>query len=187
MKIKASQVRRGMAIEFRNELYRITDSVHVTPGKGPAMMQIKMKRISDGTKAEHRFRPDEFVEKATLITKEYQYLYHGGHHHTFMDLETYEQLQLDDEMLGDAIHFLLPETTVQIQFYEGQPVGIELPPSVEIQVAETEPTLRGATATGSYKPATLETGFVTQVPPFIETGEKIRVDTRDGKYLDRAK
>jgi elongation factor P len=187
MKIKASQVRKGMAIEFRSELYRVTDSVHVTPGKGPAMMQIKMKRISDGTKAEHRFRPDEFVEKATLITKDYQYLYHGGHHYTFMDLETYEQLQLDAEMLEDAVHFLLPETIVQIQFYQGQSVGIELPPSVEMKVTETEPTLRGATATGSYKPATLETGFVTQVPPFIETGEKIRVDTRDGKYLDRAK
>jgi len=187
MKIKASQIRRGMAVEFKNELYRITDSLHVTPGKGPAMMQIKMKRISDGTKAEHRFRPDEFVEKATLITKEYQYLYHGGHHYTFMDLETYEQLQLDEEMLEDAVHFLLPETIVQIQFYQGQSVGIELPPSVEMKVTQTEPTLRGATATGSYKPATLETGFVTQVPPFIETGEKIRVDTRDGKYLDRVK
>lgn len=187
MKIKASQVRRGMAIEFKNELYRVTDSVHVTPGKGPAMMQIKMKRLSDGTKAEHRFRPDESVEKATLITKEYQYLYQGGNHYTFMDLETYEQLQLDDDTLGDAVNFLLPETIVQIQFYQGQSVGIELPPSVEMQVTETEPTLRGATATGSYKPAILETGFVTQVPPFIETGEKIRIDTRDGKYLDRVK
>jgi elongation factor P len=187
MKIKASQVRRGNAIEFKNELYRVTDSVHVTPGKGPAMMQIKMKRISDGTNAEHRFRPEEYVEKATLITKEYQYLYHGGDHYTFMDLETYEQLHLDEEMLGDATNFLLPETIVQIQFYQGQSVGIELPASVEMKVTETEPTLRGATATGSYKPATLETGFVTQVPPFIETGEKIRIDTRDGKYMDRAK
>jgi elongation factor P len=187
MKIKASQVRRGNAIEFRNDLYRVTDSVHVTPGKGPAMMQIKMKRISDGTNAEHRFRPEEYVEKATLITKEFQYLYHGGSHYTFMDLETYEQLQLDEETLGDAMNFLLPETIVQIQFHQGQSVGIELPPSVEMKVTQTEPTLRGATATGSYKPATLETGFVTQVPPFIETGEIIRVDTRDGKYLDRAK
>lgn len=187
MKIKASQVRKGMVIEFKNELCRVTDSIHVTPGKGPAMMQIKMKRLSDGTKAEHRFRPDESVEKATLITKEYQYLYHGGHHYTFMDLETYEQLQLDEEKLEDAVNFLLPETIVQIQFYQGESVGIELPPAVEMTVTETEPTLRGATATGSYKPATLETGFVTQVPPFIEIGEKIRVDTRDGKYLDRAK
>lgn len=187
MKIKASQVRRGNAIEFKNELYRVTDSVHVTPGKGPAMMQIKMKRISDGTNAEHRFRPEEYVEKATLITKEFQYLYQGGGHYTFMDLQTYEQLQLDEETLGDATNFLLPETIVQIQFNQGQSVGIELPPSVEMKVTQTEPTLRGATATGSYKPATLETGFVTQVPPFIETGEIIRIDTRDGKYLDRAK
>jgi len=187
MKIKASQVRRGNAIEFKNELYRVTDSVHVTPGKGPAMMQIKMKRISDGTNAEHRFRPEEYVEKATLITKEFQYLYQGGGHYTFMDLQTYEQLQLDEETLGDATNFLLPETIVQIQFNQGQSVGIELPPSVEMKVTQTEPTLRGATATGSYKPATLETGFVTQVPPFIETGEIIRIDTRDGTDLDRAK
>lgn len=187
MKIKAIQLRKGMAIEFRGALFRVTDAVHVTPGKGSAMMQIKMKHISDGTNAEHRFRPEEYVEKATLITKEYQYLYKGSHHYTFMDLETYEQINLDEEMLDDAVNFLLPETVVQIQFYEADPFGIELPPSVELEVIETEPILKGATATGSYKPAKLETGYVTQVPPFIETGEKIRIDTRDGKYLDRAK
>jgi len=187
MKIKALYVRKGMVVQFRNDLYRVTDSVHVTPGKGSAMMQVKMKRLSDGTNAEHRFRPDESVEKATLITKEYQYLYHGSHHYTFMDLETYEQINLDEEMLGDNIYFLLPETIVQIQFNQGNPVGIELPASVELEVTETEPVLKGATATSSYKPATLSTGYITQVPPFIEVGEKIRVDTRDGKYLDRAK
>jgi elongation factor P len=187
MKIKAGQVRKGMVIEFRNELMRITESIHVTPGKGSAMMQVKMKRISDGTKAEHRFRPDEYVEKATLITKEYQYLYKGSHHYTFMDLETYEQINLEEDMLDDAVYFLIPETIVQIQFYQGNAIGVELPPSVELQITETEPTLKGATATSSYKPATLETGYITQVPPFIESGEKIRVDTRDGKYLDRVK
>ena len=187
MKIKAVQVRKGMVIEFRNELMRVTESIHVTPGKGSAMMQVKMKRISDGTKAEHRFRPEEFVEKATLISKEYQYLYKGGDHYTFMDLETYEQINLDDDMLDEAVNFLIPETIVQILFYQGNPIGVELPPSVELEITETEPILKGATATGSYKPATLETGFITQVPPFIESGEKIRVDTRDGKYLDRAK
>lgn len=187
MKIKAVQVRKGMVIEFRNELMRITESIHVTPGKGSAMMQVKMKRISDGTKAEHRFRPDESVEKATLITKEYQYLYKGSHHYTFMDLETYEQINLEEDMLDDAVYFLMPETIVQIQFYQGNAIGVELPPSVELQITETEPILKGATATSSYKPATLETGYITQVPPFIESGEKIRVDTRDGKYLDRVK
>lgn len=187
MKIKAIQIRKGMVIEFRNDLFRVTESVHVTPGKGSAMMQVKMKRISDGSNAEQRFRPDESVEKATLINREYQYLYHDAHHYTFMDMETFEQLHLNGEMLGDDVYFLLPETIVQIQFYQGHPVGVELPPSVELTVTETEPTLKGATATSSYKPATLETGFITQVPPFVETGEKIRVDTRDGKYLDRVK
>ncbi len=150
-------------------------------------MQVKMKRLSDGTNAEHRFRPDEAVEKATLITKEYQYLYQDGDDYIFMDLETYEQISLNKEMLGDAIYYLLPETIVQIQFYEGKPVGVELPQAVELRVVETEPTLKGATVTSSYKPAKLETGLVTQVPPFIEEGEVIRVDTRDGKYLDRVK
>ncbi len=187
MKIKAIQIRKGNVIEFKGDLYRVTEAIHVTPGKGQALMQVKMKRLSDGTNAEHRFRPDEAVEKATLITKEYQYLYQDGDDYVFMDLETYEQINLNKEMLGDAIYYLLPETIVQIQFYEGKPVGIELPQAVELRVVETEPTLKGATVTSSYKPAKLETGLVTQVPPFIEEGEVIRVDTRDGKYLDRVK
>lgn len=187
MKIKALQARKGNIIEFRGELYRITEHTHVTPGKGPAMVQVKMKKISDSTNAEHRFRPDEAVEKVALISKEFQFLYDDSENYTFMDLESYEQLQLNKDMMGDAVNFLLPETIVQIQFYQNNPVGIELPASVELEVVDTEPTLKGATATGSYKPATLETGFVTQIPPFISIGEKIRVDTRDGKYLDRVK
>ncbi len=187
MKIKAIQIRKGNVIEYKGDLYRVTEAIHVTPGKGQALMQVKMKRLSDGTNAEHRFRPDEAVEKATLITKEYQYLYQDGDDYIFMDLETYEQISLNKEMLGDAIYYLLPETIVQIQFYEGKPVGVELPQAVELRVVETEPTLKGATVTSSYKPAKLETGLVTQVPPFIEEGEVIRVDTRDGKYLDRVK
>ena len=187
MKIKAIQIRKGNVIEYKGDLYRVTEAIHVTPGKGQALMQVKMKRLSDGTNAEHRFRPDETVEKATLITKEYQYLYQDGDDYIFMDLETYEQISLNKEMLGDAIYYLLPETIVQIQFYEGKPVGVELPQAVELRVVETEPTLKGATVTSSYKPAKLETGLVTQVPPFIEEGEVIRVDTRDGKYLDRVK
>ncbi len=185
MKIKAIQIRKGNVIEFKNDLYRVTEATHVTPGKGQALMQIKMKRLSDGTRAESRFRPDESVEKATLITKEFQYLYQDGDMYYFMDLETYEQLHITREMLGDDVLYLLPETVVQIQFHEGNPIGIELPASVELKVVETEPNIRGATATSSYKPATLETGLVVQIPPFIETGEIIRIDTRDGKYLDR--
>jgi len=187
MKIKAIQVRKGNVIEFRGDLYRVTEAVHVTPGKGQAMMQVKMKRLSDGTNAEHRFRPDEAVEKATLISKEYQFLYRDGDNFYFMDLETYEQISLNSEMIGDSEYYLLPDTIVQILFYEGQPIGVELPASVELKVVETEPNIKGATVSSSYKPATLETGLVVQVPPFIEIGDVIRVDTREGKYLDRAK
>ncbi len=187
MKIKAIQIRKGNVIEFRGELYRVTDAVHVTPGKGQALMQIKMKRLSDGTNAEHRFRPDEAVEKATLISKEYQFLYRDGDHFYFMDLETYEQISLSSEMIGDSEYYLLPDTIVQILFYEGQPIGVELPAAVELKVVETEPNIKGATVSSSYKPAKLETGVTVQVPPFIEVGDVIRVDTREGKYLDRAK
>ncbi len=187
MKIKAIQIRKGMVIEYRGALHRVTEAIHVTPGKGQALMQVKMKRLSDGTNAEHRFRPDEAVEKATLISREFQYLYQDGDDFSFMDMETYEQILLNREMLGDAVDYLVPETIVQIQFYENKPVGVELPAAVELKVVETEPNLKGATVSSSYKPATLETGLQTQVPPFIEVGDVIRVDTRDGKYLDRAR
>lgn len=187
MKIKAIQVRKGNVVEYNGDLYRVTEANHVTPGKGPALMQVKMKRISDGVNAENRFRPDESVEKATLISREYQYLYKDGHHFCFMDLETYEQINLTEDQLGDGVNFLLPEAIVQILLYEDNPVDIDLPASVELKVVETDPNLKGATVSSSYKPATLETGYITQIPPFIEAGEVIRVDTRDGKYLDRVK
>ncbi len=187
MKMKAIQVRKGNVLQIDKELYRVTESNHVTPGKGQAMMQVKMKRLSDGNKAEKRFRPNESVEKATLSTREYQYLYQDGNSYVFMDLETFEQISLDTEMLEDNVYYLLPETMVQILFHENRPIGVELPGSVELKVVETEPSLKGATVSSSYKPATLETGLATQIPPFIEAGEIIRVDTRDGKYLDRVK
>ncbi len=187
MKIKAIQIRKGNVIEFKGELYRVTESVHVTPGKGQALMQVKMKRLSDGVNAENRFRPDESVEKATLTTHEYQFLYADGDLYHFMDMETYEQIHLSKEMLGDDVYYLLPETIVQILFHEGKPVGVELPGVVELKVVETQPNIKGATVSSSYKPAKLETGLVTQIPPFVEEGEVIRVDTATGKYIERAK
>ncbi len=187
MKIKAIQIRKGMVLEYNKALCRVTEATHVTPGKGQAVMQVKMKRLSDGTNVENRFRPDESVEKATLITKEFQYLYDDGDNLHFMDLESYEQIHLTREMLGDNLYYLLPETIVQIQIHQGVPIGVELPASVELKVVETEPNIKGATASSSYKPATMETGLVTQIPPFVEVGEVVRIDTRDGKYLDRVK
>lgn len=187
MKIKAIQVRKGNVIEYGGELYRVTEATHVTPGKGQALMQVKMKRLSDGIKAEDRFRPGEFIEKATLLTREYQYLYQDGDLYYFMDLETYEQFHLPSEMLGDDAYFLVPETIVQILLRNDVPIGVELPAVVELKVVETEPNLKSATISSSYKPAKLETGLATQIPPFVEVGEIIRVDTSTGRYLERAK
>lgn len=187
MKIKAIQIRKGNILVYNGELCVVTDSTHVTPGKGQALMQVKMKRLKDGSNVEQRFRPDESVEKATVTTKEMQFLYADGHNYVFMDNETYEQISLDDEFLGDSKYFLKDGMNVQVQFHESTPVGIELPASVELEVVETEPNIKGATVSSSYKPAKLENGLTVQVPPFIEIGDKIRVDTRDLKYLERVK
>ncbi|OPX31314.1 elongation factor P [candidate division KSB1 bacterium 4484_188] len=187
MKIKAINVRKGNVIEYRNELYRVTEFVHVTPGKGPAFIQLKMKRLSDGVNAENRFRPDESMEKATLQTREHQFLYNDGDIYYFMDMETYEQIHITNSLLGDDIYYLLPETMVQILFHGTTPVGVELPGVVELKVIETEPSLKGATVSSSYKPAKLETGLNTQIPPFISEGEVVRIDTATGKYIERAK
>jgi elongation factor P len=187
MKIKANQLRKGNIIQYNNDLYTVTESIHVTPGKGPAMMQVKMKRLADGVRGDQRFRPDEHVEKAEMRTKEHQYLYQDGDTYIFMDLESFEQIHLTDELLGDNFYYLLPETIVQILFHEKEPVGIELPGVVDLKVIETQPNLKTATVSSSYKPAKLETGLMTQIPPFIEEGDIIRVETSSGKYLERAK
>jgi elongation factor P len=187
MKIKAIQIRKGNVLQRNGELFRVIDSTHVTPGKGQALMQVKMKRLNDDLKVENRFRPDEYVEKATLISRQYQYLYQDGNLYYFMDMETYEQIYLASEAMGEDALYLLPETIVQILFHENSPIGIELPGVVDLKVVETEPNLKGATVSSSYKPAKLETGLTVQIPPFIEIGEVVRVDTSSGKYLERAK
>ncbi len=187
MKIKAIQIRKGNILEYRGDLFRVIESFHVTPGKGQALMQVKMKRLNDGLKTEDRFRPDESVEKATLITREYQYLYQDGELYYFMDMETYEQIHLPQEVLGDDTYYLTPELIVQMLIHENTPIGIELPGVVELKVVETEPNLKGATVSSSYKPAKLETGLTAQIPPFIEIGEIVRIDTTSGRYLERAK
>ncbi len=187
MKIKASQIRKGNIIEYNGELYRVTEMTHITPGNWRAIIQVTMKRLRDEVKSENRYRPDEAVEKATMTTREHQYLYKDDNNYYFMDLETFEQIHLTAEMLGDDAYYLMPETVVQILFSDNIPVGVELPGVVELKVVETEPNIKGATISSSYKPAVLETGMTVQIPPFIETGEVIRVDTSSGKYLERAK
>jgi len=187
MKIKAIQLRKGNVILFKDGLYMVSEFQHVTPGKGPAFFQTKLKNIKTGNNAENRFRPDEAVEKADLDSRKMEFLYEDGGEYYFMDLETYDQFPLSKNLLGDAPFFLLPNTPVEVSFYEGQAIGIELPLTVELKVAETDPNLKTATVSSSYKPAVMETGFKIQIPPFIEEGEVIRIDTRDGKYLERAK
>ncbi len=187
MKLKATNLRKGMIIEYNNDLYQLTEVFHNTPGKGQASVQTKMKNIKTGIKAENRFRSDETAIKASLDSKEMEFLYNDGDDFYFMDTETYDQIPLQSDILGESHLYLLPNTKVTINFYQNNPVSIELPGSVELKVVETEPTLKTATVSSSYKPALAETGLKIQVPPFISEGEVVRIDTTDGKYLERVK
>jgi elongation factor P len=187
MKLKAIQLRKGNVIIFNGDLYTLTEVTHITPGKGQAVIQTKMKSVKAGVNAENRFRPDEGVEKADLRNRQMEYLYEDGSFYYFMDTETFEQYPLNVEFLGDAPQYLLPNTKVDVSFYDNDPITVELPNVVELKITETEPALKTATVTSSYKPAVLETGLKIQVPPFIGEGEVIRVDTREGTYIERAK
>jgi len=187
MKLKATQLRKGMIIEFNEDLYRLTEVFHNTPGKGQASVQVKMKNIRSGVKAEYRFRSDETAEKASFESKEMEYLYEDGNFFHFMDTSTYEQIALSNDLIEDSKYYLLPNIKVQVNLYQNNPVSIDLPGSVDLKITETEPSLKTATVTSSYKPAVVETGLKVQVPPFISEGDIIRVDTNDGKYLERAK
>ena len=187
MKIKAIQVRKGNTVLHKDELCKITECVHITPGKGPALMQIKMKKLKDGSNVDQRFRPEESMEKATITTQEMQYLYNDGENYYFMNNNTYEQIGISAEFLGDPKAFLIDEMIVMVELYENNPIGIELPPSVVLEIVDTEPSMKGATVSSSYKPAKLSNGIDVQVPPFIEIGDKIKVDTREIKYVERVK
>jgi elongation factor P len=150
------------------------------------LMQVEMKDIDKGTKTNQRFRTEDKIERAFVDPREMQYLYQDGEQYVFMDKENYEQMQLDADFLEGQAGYLLPNTDVQINFYNGRPIGIEVPPSVILTVIDTEPGIKNSTATNSFKPATMETGITVQVPPFINKGEKIKVDTNEGKYMERA-
>ncbi|MBZ5587545.1 MAG: elongation factor P [Acidobacteriia bacterium] len=186
MQLVATEMRAGNIIVYNGQLHRVMQVIHVTPGNWRGMVQCKLRNIKTGNQLEHRFRSEDKVEKASLDTHEMQYLYSDPSGNHFMNTETFEQLSLADEVLGDARGFLLPDTVITVDFYEGRPVGLELPNTVVLQVVETDPPLRGATAAGGSKPAKLETGVTVAVPQFIDTGTKIIVDTRTGEYLSRA-
>jgi elongation factor P len=184
--IPATQLRPGMVIKFNNELYSVFKMEHRTPGNLRGFVQAKMRNFKSGTMIEHRFSSEDKVERASLDEQEMEYLYDDGEYFYFMNTETFEQMHLMKDLLGDAVNYLIPQLHVNVEFYEGKPISVELPPSVDMTVVETEPGLKGATVSNVTKPAKLETGLVVQVPPFINEGEKIRVSTSEATYLERA-
>ena len=185
--MKATTIRKGNVVRIKGALYRVLVMDHVTPGKGRAHIQTKLRNLLDGTQSAMRFRSDEDVERVSLETKEMQFLYHDQEGFHFMDVATYDQVALSDDALADTKPYLVADAVIQMQWFEEKPVAIELPPAVELTVTETPPSVKDATASAQRKPATLETGLVVQVPAFIEEGEKIRVSTIDGSYAERVK
>ncbi len=185
--IQATQMKRGMCIKHENDLYRVVSTQHITPGNWRGMVQAKIRHLKSGSIVEHRFRSEDRVERAILDETEMAFLYQEGDMYHFMNNETFEQIGLSNEVLGDAVSFLIPNIKLKIEMYEGRPVGIELPLTVEMTVVETEPAIKGSTVSNQSKPAKMETGLVVQVPPFIAPGDIIRVDTSTGSYIERAK
>jgi len=184
--ISATQLRPGMVVKFNNDLYSVFSMTHRTPGNLRGFVQARMRNLKSGTMIEHRFSSEDRVEKAMLEQHDMEYLYDDGEYYYFMNTETFEQMHLMKDLLGDATQYLIPQLKVSVEFYEGKPLGVELPATVDLRVVETEPGLKGATVSNVTKPAKLETGLVVQVPPFITEGEKIRVNTAEGTYQERA-
>jgi elongation factor P len=184
--ISATQMRPGMVIKFNNELYSVFSVNHRTPGNLRGFVQARMRSLRTATMTEHRFSSEDRVERAQLDEQEMEYLYDDGEYFYFMNIETFDQMHLTKDLLGDAVQYLIPQLHVKVEFYEGKPMSVELPATVDMQVLETEPGMRGATVSNVTKPAKLETGLVVQVPSFITEGEKIRVNTADGSYQERA-
>ncbi|HEX9688285.1 MAG TPA: elongation factor P [Thermoanaerobaculia bacterium] len=183
--ISATQLRSGTLLIYNGELHRAHEVIHKTPGNLRGFVQVKMRNLRNGAMIEHRFGSTDRVEKASLDEREMEYLYSDSAGHHFMDSESYDQVTLSDEVIGEQMVYLLPNTRIHVDFFEANPVGIELPNTVTLKVVETQPGMKGATASASYKPATLETGLQVMVPQFIEPGTLVKVDTRDNTYLER--
>jgi len=183
----ANQIRRGMIIMYNNEPHRVLDFQHRTPGNLRAFVQAKLRNIRSGSSTETRFSSTDNVQRAVLEQHEMEYLYSDEDQHHFMNTENYEQIALNDEQLGDATGYLTEGLKIEVEFFEGTPIGIELPAVIELSVVETEPELKGATASNSNKPAKLSTGVTIMVPPFIKQGDVVRVDPNEGRYIERAK
>jgi elongation factor P len=185
--IAATKLRRGMVVKKDGELFTVFSALHKTPGNLRGFVQAKLRNLRSGSMVDHRFRSVDMVEKVSLEEQEMDYLYKDGNDYYFMNTETYEQTHLNESVLGEGVMYLTPNIKIKVEFYENSPIGIELPATVDMVVIETEPGLKSATASNVNKPAKMETGLVVQVPPFIDAGEKIRIDTEEGKYLERVR
>ena len=184
--ISCNDFRTGATIEIDNNVWQIMDFQHVKPGKGAAFVRTKMKNVRSGAVVERTFNPNEKFPKARIDNREMQYLYENDGQYNFMDNENYEQSELTAAQLGDAVKYLKENMTINILFFQGNVIGVDLPVAVALEVVETDPGIRGDTATGGTKPAKMESGCVVRVPLFINIGDVLRIDTRTGEYLDRA-
>ena len=187
MALPATQIRRGMVIVFEGEPHRVVEFRHHTPGNLRAMVQAKLKNVKTGATYEHRFRAADTITKADMETHQLEFMYQGGRDYHFMNTENYEQLEMDEETLGDSARWMQSGMKIIAEFYDGRPVGIELPNAMVLEVKETSPVMRTATKTASTKPALLANGVSINVPEFVATGDKVRVNPNTGEYLDRAK
>lgn len=185
--MKASDMKKGQTIKVDNTLYAIVDFQHVKLGKGGAVYQTKLKSLTDGSIRDIRVRAEENLEEAFLDKRDYEYLYSSPNEHVLMDMETFDQISLDNNAFGDGPKYLKPNTKLQVSMYEEKPVVITLPNTVDLKVTDTPPEIKGATATNQTKNATMETGLVVSVPPFIKLGEILKIDTRTGEYITRVK
>jgi elongation factor P len=184
--VQATRLRKGNLILLEGELYRILELQHVTPGNLRGFVRVKLRNIRSGTLQDQRLRSEDVIERASLDEIEMQYMYSDSAGHHFMDNKTYDQITLSDEVLGEMVGYLVPESVIKVEFFGSEPVGIELPQTVDLTVKDTSPAIKGATASAQLKPATLETGLIVQVPPFINIGDKVRVNTESGEYQNRA-
>jgi elongation factor P len=187
MLIPATHLRVGMIVSHQNDLWRVMNVVHITPGNWRGMVQTKLRNLRSGSQTEYRFRSEDKAERITLEQHEMEFLYESDGQYHFMNTETYDQIALETDILGDAVNFIKPNSRVQVEFHDSKPLGVSLPKTVDLKIVETTPGMKTATVTNVLKPAKTETGLVVQVPGFIGEGEVIRVDTETGSYLSRSK
>ncbi len=184
--INATRLKKGMLVKIGADLFRVLELQHVTPGNLRGFVRIKFRNIRNGSLSDQKLRSEDTLDRAVLDEREMQYLYKDGDAFHFMDTSSFEQLHIDAEALGESVDYLIPDALIKVEFYGEEPVGIELPPMVDLVVEDTAPGIKGATASNQIKPARLETGLVVNVPPFVNNGDKVRVSTDSGEYLSRA-